>query len=311
MNVAVIGVNFKQASVDIREAFALRCEELFSSVPYVLLSTCNRVEIYFSGPIHFPYERNYAFAGEECFYHLAKVTAGLDSAIVGESEIQRQVKEAYEMAVKQRSLSPDLHFLFQKSLRIGKVARSRKLCPSSHGMGDLIDRFLPRHIDRHTPVLFIGNSDINRQIIDGLLKEGWRDLSLCTRNPSAFSKVKTFSRDELDRWVEYPIVIVGAKETHLLKSVSRPIQTEYLIDLGVPRNVDPALAPMIKKGLYNIDHLIEFQKREFRSRIDTSPLELAIRTKVHDYYLTYRLKRLTWQCPQSVLRLCIPEEVLH
>lgn len=308
MDIAVIGVNFREASVAVREKFALLCEELFfkrfSTIPHVFLTTCNRVEVYFSSN-HGEWVQEmllhefremlsviYLFSNQECFYHLAKVTAGLDSSIVGESEIQRQVKEAYEVAAKRQQLTSQLHFLFQKSLRIGKTIRSRSFYHKLHGMGEVVSQFLSNHVDdaKSAPILFIGHSEINRRIIDHLIKSGWKSIALCTRNPAAvtFSKLSLFNHKKLESWVEYPIVIVGVKETKYLLTVQDlPIKTEYLIDLGVPRNVDPALEPFIKKRLLNIDDLMAFQKEEFRPTIDMEPLESSVRAKAEEYRIAY------------------------
>jgi glutamyl-tRNA reductase len=308
MDIAVIGVNFREASVAVRERFAVLCLELFlkrfSSTPHVFLTTCNRVEVYFFS-YHkewiqemFLYEFReileiiYMFSDNDCFYHLAKVAAGLDSSIIGESEIQRQVKEAYESAAKKQHLSSALHFLFQKSLRIGKTIRSKAFYHQLHGMGEVVSQFLSTHIEdvKELPILFIGYSEINRQIIDYFLKLGWKSLSLCTRNPNSviFPKLNVFDHEKLDSWIEYKVVIVGVKEPNYLINLQiQPIQTEYLIDLGVPRNVNPSLEPFIKKRLLNIDDLITFQKTEFRSFLDMKPLEKMVRAKAEQYCSAY------------------------
>src|SRR5690606_30288580 len=110
----------------------------FFPYPIVILSTCNRAEIYFSGEdlaavhshllsflragVDVPFERTfYSFFGIDCFFHLCKVASGLDSAIFAESEIQGQVRVAYANAKK---LSSCLHFVFQKALKISKEIRS-------------------------------------------------------------------------------------------------------------------------------------------------------------------------------------------
>src|SRR5438132_1115680 len=122
MRVGILGTNFKTASLGVREALSLACQkkmpafsEIVRKYACVILSTCNRVEIYFSAPdlaeahseilqvlkeeIQTPFEHQlYSYFGLDCFMHLAHVTAGLDSAIVAESEIQRQVKTSYEQA---------------------------------------------------------------------------------------------------------------------------------------------------------------------------------------------------------------------
>src|SRR3989304_3124875 len=126
MRIGVLGINHKSASLDVREAVARASHAIAADFSAVLLSTCNRTEIYFSeddlagahsqilhelkSRIGISFEHAlYAYFGEDCFFHLAAVTAGLDSGLLGESEIQRQVKAAYQAAT---GLSSPLHFLF-------------------------------------------------------------------------------------------------------------------------------------------------------------------------------------------------------
>ena len=101
MRIGMLGVNHKSASLELREVLALAFEKLFAELAnMVLLSTCNRTEIYFSAKnpdlAHAEYIQDlrfaldvefehalYSFFGKECFIHLSKVTAGLDSACFG------------------------------------------------------------------------------------------------------------------------------------------------------------------------------------------------------------------------------------
>ena len=146
LRVGVIGINFKTADLSLREAIARGAETLsgekalFFSHPTILLSTCNRTEIYFSADdlaeahsdllallrtvIPEPFEpRLYSYFGIDCFAHLCRVAAGLDSAILAETEIQRQVKAAYLRSSNLVSLPGSIHYMFQKALKVGKAVR--------------------------------------------------------------------------------------------------------------------------------------------------------------------------------------------
>jgi len=143
MRIGLVGINHKLASLSLRESLAKAFRKCFgNSHPFILLLTCNRIELYFSSPdlaaTHTAIlsalkketscecdQKLYSFFGMECFLHLAKVTAGFDSAIMAETEIQGQVKQAYEEALKSKKLPSELHFLFQKSLHISKLCRSK------------------------------------------------------------------------------------------------------------------------------------------------------------------------------------------
>src|SRR5207237_3037325 len=135
MQVGLIGISHKTASIGERENVARAVQALlehniFLNFPFVILSTCNRTEIYFSSDdlataqsdllaylrlqMGHLFEHNfYSLFYSDCFYHLCQVTAGFDSAVMGETEIQGQVKDAYLRSTK-NSLHHCLHFAFQK-----------------------------------------------------------------------------------------------------------------------------------------------------------------------------------------------------
>src|SRR5262249_51645888 len=122
MRIGVVGINHKLADLKLRETLAKACQRRFGpgqsthgSHTFILLSTCNRTEVYFSSEdlaqSHSYFlsilnqevdedfdQKLYSYFGKDCFLHLSRVTSGLDSAIVAETEIQGQVKSAYENA---------------------------------------------------------------------------------------------------------------------------------------------------------------------------------------------------------------------
>jgi len=135
MKIGIIGVNFKSADLFFREKLALSLQvssPLFSALNHskVILSTCNRFEIYFFSEnltethsellqkFRAEFESDcgfklYSYFGQDCFSHLCRVTAGLDSAVLVETEIQGQVKRAY-LKAQETPLAKELHFIFQK-----------------------------------------------------------------------------------------------------------------------------------------------------------------------------------------------------
>ena len=120
----MLGINHKLADLKLRELLAKASQRRFGagisthgSHHFILLSTCNRTEIYFCSDdlaathtyllsilrneVDEEFDQKlYSYFGRDCFHHLARVTAGLDSAIVAETEIQGQVKKAYEFAAQ-------------------------------------------------------------------------------------------------------------------------------------------------------------------------------------------------------------------
>lgn len=283
MQIGVIGINHKQADVRIREMLATAFQKRFflenPLTSFVVLSTCNRCEIYFSDTdvasahqliltilreeISDDFEQKcYTFFGQDCFMHLAKVTAGLDSAVLHETEIQGQVKTAYESATTYRMLTTSLHFLFQKSLHIAKKVRSSHtnhimLFDIEHAVHYLADTFFIKQMP-HT--LFIGTSEINSKIARFLKKKGFQKITFCNRTRvkaeklAAELEVDVLAWDELTaRVVEFDFVIsaVSSPTTILKSTPANGMENKLLIDLAVPRNI----APDIGGTLYNIDDI--------------------------------------------------------
>lgn len=277
LRVGVLGVSFKTADLLLREGIAKGAQSLagersrFFHHPTVLLSTCNRTEIYFSasdlGAAHidllsqlrrhipFAFEPYlYSYFGIDCFAHLSKVTAGLDSALQFETEIQHQVKMSYARASHILPLPAELHYLFQKSLHVAKWLRNcdrKSPTPSLFGtLWRLAEKVLGDLTRRR--ILLIGYSEIHRGFASYLKSKGISP-TFCTRSSLTLHTARVRGREELARWHEYDLVsCASASNDFLIQGSGRPGQ--LLFDLSVPRNIDPAV---VQGGayLYNIDQL--------------------------------------------------------
>lgn len=293
MQVGILGINHKSASLSLREKLAKACEKrlhpgrsIHLDCSYILLSTCNRTELYFSSPdlaqthtylleilryeVEEEFEHHiYSYFGRDCFYHLACVTTGLDSAMLGETEIQGQVKKAYQSA-SLNLLSPPLHFMFQKCLKIGKDIRSlayyRDELPTIEEavyqagrvqLGDLSTR----------EILFIGVSEINCKVFLHLRKQGVKSATFCNRTAEKVTSLGlgTFNLpwEQLHEWPRYDLIICATKSPHfLIHKEIQPLKHTVLIDLSVPRNIDPALSRQKNISLFNIDQLNKLTQRK-------------------------------------------------
>ncbi|GAB4233470.1 MAG: glutamyl-tRNA reductase [Chlamydiales bacterium] len=296
MQVGVVGINHKLASLKVREKIAKvchfrfgRCIHLHENTAFLLLSTCNRTEIYFSSKDlaqSHSYILNilrqevdedidqklYAFFSIDCFQHLCRVALGLDSAIIAETEIQGQVKEAYEYARKQIELPSAMHFLFQKSLRVSKQIRTNVL--GSRGTPELQDAI--QQVADHffgsfhlASILFVGASTTNLKILSHLKKRGLEKATVCNRTLSKSvliaerEHIDVLRWEQLSQWTAFDCVILGTKspETIIHLPKNHVIRTSKLvIDLSVPRNAHPSLAKNPKITLVNIDQLQRYLK---------------------------------------------------
>lgn len=283
MLIGILGINHKSASLALREKLAKACCKRFHpfhlhSFDFVPISTCNRTEIYFSSSdlaktqthllnilreeIAEEFEhRVYSYFGIDAFLHLARVTSGMDSAIIGETEIQGQVKQAYETASGRR-LAHSLHFLFQKSLKIGKEVRSKSLL--DRGLPTLEDVIFVKAGEylgdlREKKILFVGVSKINQKIFNRFVQKGVEGIAFCNRSESKLESlpVSSLPWKSLHLWQTYDLVIFGTKSPDFLIHVQTIIgsRQRLLIDLCVPRNVDPRLGRRPHITLLNIDQL--------------------------------------------------------
>lgn len=288
MRIGILGINYKSSDLQLREKVARVCAHLFSNdsqvasrLYTVLLSTCNRTEIYFSSddlaethsellnllreqlPLNFEHKL-YAYFGSECFAHLCRVTAGFDSAIVAETEIQRQVKTAYSNAACDHRLNSEMHFLFQKSLKVGKMIRSSYLPPGGAPTLEKLIYELSRKMLHTFSVFFVGNSEINRKMIAFFRARGIENMRLCTRGlHSAKDLAKEYHLELVDwneraTWQSSEVVICGSHFTNYAitpEQLQSACRNRVIFDLGLPRNVDPSLARHPGIRLFNIEEL--------------------------------------------------------
>lgn len=335
MRIGILGINHKSADLRLREKLAKACQRRFGSenslhsrFSYVLLSTCNRTEIYFSstdlaqththllailrGEMEEEFEhRIYSYFGSDCFFHLACVTAGVDSALVGETEIQGQVKRAYEDAVSIRPLSSEMHFLFQKCLKIGKNVRTQE--DLSRGLPTLEEAILQAaenllgNLERRK-ILFVGLSEINHKIFVRFKQKGFRNITFCNRSFEKAARVaerehvKLLPWEEFGKWISFDLAIFGTKcPDFLVSEAPTSYKQKLVIDLSVPRNVDPQLGRQKGVTLLNVDQLNRVIGRRRRikaaeiGRLETHVIARAVERQVS----LFKLKEL--QRSQAVL----------
>ncbi|MDP1879902.1 MAG: glutamyl-tRNA reductase [Parachlamydiaceae bacterium] len=292
IRMGVIGINHKLADLKLREQLAKTCQQRFGFLQsvhqnhyFILLSTCNRTEIYFCSndlaethsyilqilraEVNEEFDHKlYSYFGLDCFSHLVRVTSGLDSAIIAETEIQGQVKKAYETVADFFTLPSEIHFLFQKSLGIAKKIRTD--LQLGRGMPLLEDAIL--HTGKllfketeKTNVLFVGASEINQKILEFLKNKHFSKITLCNRTvENAYNLSQQFNIDllpwsQLSSWIDYDWIIFGTKSSNYLISdkdiKNKKVSQKLIMDLSVPRNVEPKLGQHSKVTLLNIDQI--------------------------------------------------------
>ncbi len=281
--ISVLGISHHTEELAVREEIARRAERWRQqpSSPQIVLSTCNRTEIYCEEPRQgieqiFAPHLNYSFQGVDALHHLFRVTSGLDSAVLGETEIQRQLKVAYARAGK---LSASLHFAFQKALKVGKDVRSR-FPIVRETFQSMIWRIVASTWQsvEGKKILLIGYSDVNRSLLAFFTHKGITAIDLCSKwLPGRICR--------LGQWDQYDLVVAATHaDSFLISGRSRTGKQPIVIDLSVPRVVDPTLEGV---QLWNIDELIQ------QMRGAQAPVEFAeqfVKQQARTQYEIFQVK---------------------
>ena len=315
LRVGVIGISYKTADLGLRDEFARISERisgeraLFFKHPTVLLSTCNRTEFYFSAEdlaeahsdllsflrssFNEPFEhRLYAFFGVDCFSHLCRVASGLDSAILAETEIQAQVRLAYARASNVISLPSCVHYVFQKALRVAKIARnSFSLEKGASNLYGTLWQVAQSHFAdlKKTRILLIGHSEINRGFSSFIQRRGIENFFLSTRRPEEVRIEGAIVRDRnlLASWTDFDWIICAAKsDEYLIRGSGNGRQ--LIFDLSVPRNADPLIKGAVLWNIEQINQLVDQNRRLAEEGLERA--EECVHEHVHRLSRIYRAK---------------------
>ena len=251
-------INWDQ-SVGQRENFI--CENNFVNGKHgVLLQTCNRVEWYYGD----------GEVSEHVARHLFRVVSGLESSLVGESAIVNQVKTAYQDAAKKRQLDKSLHKLFQTALFVGKrVRKETGISKGAMSHSQAAVHFLFNKIGdiKDLKITVIGVNALNEKIIKFLLKKDIEPVFIGNRTYDRAKELankfgaKAFHFDQLPEILEKTDVLISATAAphYIIKkenfNISKPM---HILDLAVPRDVDPEVAKLPNVKLFDIE-IIEKQ----------------------------------------------------
>jgi glutamyl-tRNA reductase len=311
MKLFVAGLSYKTAPVELREKLAvhpsrLRCHgcrlKLAGNIDeVVLLSTCNRVEIYgvtskINGNVHRLFEELsageadfaphlYLKEGAEAVQHLFSVASGLDSMVIGETEITGQVKQAYLAAQDARLTGRVTNRLFQTALQAAKEIRTQTgIGRGATSVGsvavELAERIFDHDLSGKT-VMIIGAGKMGEACIRHLAKKGARALLVSNRsydralNLAAEFGGRAVRFDEcLQAMAQVDIVVssTGSPQTILHRDqvasvmVGRSDRPLFLIDIAVPRDIAADIEQLDNVYLYNVDHLEAIVRENVRQR---------------------------------------------
>ncbi len=303
MPIVVLGLSHHSSPVQLRERFAFAEERIPAALKQlrqdgiaeeaVILSTCNRVEIYvatplapaniFAGlkqflitahqyedPLH---DELYTLEEPQSLHHLFKVACGLDSMVLGETEILGQLKKAYDLALQHGCTGSRLNKAFQRAFNVAKHIRTetniqRGSVSVAAVAVELAEKIFSSLSDHD--VLVIGAGDTSEKTARALLSRGARSIIVTNRSPDrAQALAAEFGGRAVsfDDWAsEFARIDIAISSTaaphHVLNRTklepllklrrNRPL---LLIDIAVPRNIDPEVNLLENVYLYNIDDL--------------------------------------------------------
>jgi len=303
MSVIVIGLSHRSSPVELRERFAFaetrvpgtlrQLREQGIAEEAVILSTCNRVEIYaatalapakaftdlkrflvdcheYRGPLR---DEIYTLAEPQSLHHLFRVACGLDSMVLGETEILGQLKKAYDLALKHQHTGGRLNKAFQRAFNVAKHVRTetsiqRGSISVASVAVELAEKIFETLNDRH--VMVIGAGDTSEKTARALVSRGARNLVIASRSPERAQALATelggraVSFDDwLNQFAHADIAISSTSAPHHILDAAkleplmklRKNRPLLLIDIAVPRDIDPAVNLLPNVYLYNVDDL--------------------------------------------------------
>lgn len=342
MEIIVIGLNHKTAPIDIRERLAFQDSELeealqrVKSIPSIretmILSTCNRVEIYatskeveravqdlkqFLSEIHqFPLERFeknlYLLVGEEAVRHIFRVASSLDSMVVGEPQILGQIKEAYQRANESKASGIILHRLLHRAFHVAKRVRTEtKISSSAVSVSsvavELAQRIFGTLEDR--VVFLIGAGEMIELAARHLVSGGVKKILVTNRT---YERALNLAREFQGEAIPFEEMGMGLKKADIVISATNspePILTSeqiirvmkerkhrpiFFIDIADPRDIEPKVGDLENVYLYNIDDLqkVAFENLKDREK-EAEKAEGIVREEVERFVRWYHSLEVT------------------
>lgn len=303
MKIFVVGLNHKVADVEVREKLAfngpkleeglLRFRELPEIREAIILSTCNRVELYanvtdpaqasvsvrtFLSEFH-GIQRNslehslYIYDDIDAVRHIFRVASSLDSMVVGEPQILGQLKDAFDLALSKKTTGILLNKLMKKAISVAKRVRTEtKIAENAVSISFAAVELAKKIFTDLSKRVFmlLGAGEMAELAAKHLISSGVREVLVSNRTfgracelAEEFHGRPVKFEEFIQEMVRTDIVIcsTGAPHYILTKSQMQKVMKErkqrqvFLIDISVPRNIDPAINELDNVYLYNVDDL--------------------------------------------------------
>ncbi len=322
--VGVIGISHKTASVEIRDRVVLTEAEQRTAVKKIsqefdvdgcmVISTCNRTEIYISGEtLHEETKRIrdwlnelkgcqyftdqeliYELHGTEAVHHYFKVISGMDSQIIGETQITGQVLDAYELAHKLGVTDSVLNKLFNFAMQAKKRVRNETfLCDGTVSVsfaGVELARKIFNNL-KNKEILVVGAGKTAELAAFHFMENDLKNIHVVNRTLEKAKKLagayqgQAYGLDQLELAIRHADIVISATSsqqyviTHALMqeiAKERHHKPIFLIDLAIPRDIDPGIQNIDGVFLYNLDDLQEIVDINLKKRQKELPRSMKI-----------------------------------
>ncbi|MDO9534071.1 MAG: glutamyl-tRNA reductase [Bacillota bacterium] len=340
MSLVLLGINHKHAGIELREKLSLQkleVEQILNDLirqesieECFLFSTCNRTELYTICqeadvlPGHFLSSLQkvkdseidgklldicYTLEEEEAVNHLFRVASGLDSMVIGETQILGQVKDAYYHCSENSSTGVYLHSLCQKALSAGKkihtqTALGQHAVSFGYAAAELAKKLFTS-LENQT-LLVIGTGEMAKLTLQNLFELGAGEIIVATRRRkrgealAGMFQGKTINLTRLDEGLTNADVIICATNApHYVITKEKLLphldgtRSLLVIDLGVPRNVEPEVGALEGVYLYNLDDIEKIIEGNIRNReAEALKAEVIIKEQVNSFVRWYHRQRV-------------------
>lgn len=331
MSLLVVGVNHRSGPLPLLERLTISPDDLGKAVAglvrrdsireAVVLSTCNRTEVYVVAELfHGAYSDVREFLSElgdldldelsrhlfsehdtAAVNHLFEVAAGLDSAVLGESEILGQVRNAWEVARSESAARADLNLLFRSAIATGKRARSetaigRGTASVSHAAVEMLVDELGDLTGKQ--VVVVGAGSMGEGVAIALRKAGGARITVANRSPERGAALAERIDGDAVGFEELPALLRRADVVIAGTGSGQPLITESLVvaardgvstplhvfDIGLPRDVDAAVADLDGVTAYDLDDLRDWADRSSSNRrLEAQSVRAIVRDEVENF----------------------------
>jgi glutamyl-tRNA reductase len=342
MELIVIGLNHKTAPIEIRERLAFQESEMEKSLVQVralssvkesmILSTCNRVEIYAASretektipdlknflsqyhnlPLKTFEKSLYLLVGEEAVRHIFRVASSLDSMVVGEPQILGQIKSAYNRATESKSSGVILHRLLHRAFHVAKRVRTEtKISNSAVSISsvsvDLAEKIFGS-LQKRT-VLLIGAGEMSELAAHHLAKGGVEEILVTNRT---FEKAAGLAQEFQGEAIRFEEMALGLKRADIVISATdssqyiighdqivkvmkdRKQKPIFFIDIADPRDIEPKVGDIENVYLYNIDDLQKVAYHNIQDREkEAQKAEAIVQDEVGKFVQWYQSLEVT------------------